>query len=227
MLDLLLPRRCLVCGAGGTQLCTGCIDRLPRIGPPVCARCGAPTAWPVARCRECAGRRIAFASARAAVAYDAAVRRLVAGWKEHGLRGLAEDAADLVAETLPRPGAVTVTFVPADSGRRLERGHHPAERLAQALAERWQLPCAPLLERTGASRRQRGLELAERRRNVAGAFRATARPPGRVLLVDDVYTTGATVSAAASALRVAGARRIDVVTFARAVRDPGMVLQQG
>jgi len=227
VLDLLLPRRCVVCGAGGTQLCGDCLARLPRIGPPLCGRCGAPTAWPVRRCRECAGRRLAFASARGAVAYDAAVRRIVAGWKEHGLRGLAADAAALVAEIVPRPGAVTVTFVPPDSGRRLERGHHPAERLAEALAAHWRLPCAPLLERTGASRRQRGLELAERRRNVARAFRGTARSPTRVLLVDDVYTTGATVSAAASALRVVGARTIDVVTFARAVRDPGMVLQQG
>ena len=106
MLDLLLPRRCVVCGAGGTQLCADCLAGLPRIGPPLCARCGAPTAWPVRRCRECAGRRLAFASARAAVAYDAAVRRIVAGWKERGLRGLAEDAAALVADTscrLPAP----------------------------------------------------------------------------------------------------------------------------
>jgi len=226
VLDLLLPRRCLVCGAGGTQLCRGCLERLPRIVPPLCARCGAPTAWPVARCRECAGRRLAFASARAAVAYDEAVRRIVGGWKERGLRRLADEAAALLAAALPHPGAVTVTFVPPDPGRRLERGHHPAERLARALAEHWRLPCAALLERNGGSRRQRGLSLAERRRNVAHAFRATGRPPARVLLVDDVYTSGATVSAGASALRAAGARRIDVATFARAVRGPVLVLQQ-
>ena len=226
MLDLLLPRRCLVCGAGGTQLCGGCLERLPRIGPPLCGRCGAPTAWPVARCRECAGRRLAFASARAAVVYDEAVRRIVGGWKERGLRRLADEAAALVAEALPHPGDVTVTFVPPDPGRRLERGHHPAERLARALAARWRLPCAPLLERSGPARRQRGLTLAERRRNVARAFRAAGSPPRRVLLVDDVYTSGATVSAAASALRAAGARRIDVATFARAVRGPVLVLQQ-
>ena len=226
MLDLLLPRRCLVCGAGGTQLCAGCLDRLPRLGPPLCARCGAPTAWPVRRCRECAGRRLAFASARAAVAYDDAVRRIVAGWKERGLRALADEAAGIVVETVPHPGAVTVTFVPPDAARRLERGHHPAERLARALAARWQLPCAPLLVRAGAARRQRGLALAERRRNVSRAFRAACRAPTRVLLVDDVYTSGATVSAAATALRVVGARTIDVVTFARAMRSPGMVLKE-
>jgi len=227
MLDLLLPRRCLVCGAGGTQLCDGCLERLPRIEPPLCERCGAPTAWPVARCRECAGRRLAFASARAAVVYDEAVRRIVGGWKERGLRRLADDAAALVVEALPHPGAVTVTFVPPDAGRRLERGHHPAERLAEALAARWELPCAPLLARAGAARRQRGLSLAERRRNVSRAFHGTGRAPARVLLVDDVYTSGATVAAAASALRAAGARRVAVATFARALRAPGLVLQQG
>lgn len=217
MLDLLLPQRCLVCGRGGTQLCASCREALPPLEPPLCERCGAPTAWPVRRCRECAGRRLAFASARAAVGYDDAARAVVHAWKERGLRRLAAPAADLVAGRLPHPEAALVTFVPADRDRRLERGHNPAERLAVALAERWALPCAALLDRTRAGR-QRGSTLAERRRNVRGAFGAVAAAPARVLLVDDVYTSGATVSAAASALRAAGARRVDVVTFARALR---------
>jgi predicted amidophosphoribosyltransferase len=74
------------------------------------------------------------------------------------------------------------------------------------------------LGRTRAPRPQRGLSLAARRRNVAGAFLATKSVPAELTLVDDVYTTGSTASAAASALRRAGARRVEVVTFARAVR---------
>jgi len=218
VLDLLLPQRCLVCGAAGAQLCGGCRARLPVLEPPLCERCGAPTVWPVRRCRECAGRRLAFASARSAVAYDEAVRRLVAGWKERGLRRLGDEAAALVAERLVRPQTAVVTFVPADRDRRLVRGYHPAERLAAALGVHWELPCEPLLARVRPSRRQRGLTLAERRRNVAGAFRATSPVPAAVLLVDDVYTSGATVGSAASALRAAGARRVEVVTFARALR---------
>jgi predicted amidophosphoribosyltransferase len=134
------------------------------------------------------------------------------------LRGLAEDAGALVAEVVPRPRAYTITFVASDADRALKRGHHPAEALATALGARWQLPVVALLERTRASRPQRGLSLAERQRNVRGGFRAVARAPSRVVLVDDVYTSGATVAAAASALRKGGARRVEVVTFARAVR---------
>jgi predicted amidophosphoribosyltransferase len=219
VLDLLLPQRCLGCGAPDRQLCDACMAALPRLRPPLCARCGAPAAWPVARCRECAGRRLAFASARAAVAYEGAVPALVAAWKERGLRRLAARAADVVAEALERPRVAALTYVPAERDRSLKRGHHPAERLALELGRRWDLPVAPLLARARpVRRRQRGLPLAERRRNVAGAFRPAGRAPRTVGLVDDVYTSGATVAAAASALRKGGAARVEAVTFARAVR---------
>jgi predicted amidophosphoribosyltransferase len=213
VLDLLLPRRCVVCGAARTLLCEACRRSLATLTPPLCDRCGAPTAWPVARCRECAGRRVAFVRARAAVPYDDAVRRLVRQWKERGLRPLADHAAAVVVERLPRPAADIVTFVPPDPSRRLRRGYHPAEQLARSLAAAWQLPCEPLLRRRGGAR-QRGLARDERRRNVAHVFAACAPVPAHVVLVDDVYTTGATASAAAVALRT----EVDVVTFARAVR---------
>jgi ComF family protein len=219
LLDLLLPIRCVVCGAGGgDQLCAGCRESLPLLEPPFCQRCGAPTAWPVARCRECTGRRLAFASARAAVEYDDGVRRLVAAWKERGLRSLATEAAEVMAATLPPPKASAVAFVPPERERAHKRGYHPAERLARELGERWGLPVRPLVARTRYVRRQRGLTLADRRRNVAGAFAPAAKAPTRVALVDDVYTSGATATAAASALRKAGARRVEVLTFARVVR---------
>jgi predicted amidophosphoribosyltransferase len=218
VLDLLLPRRCAVCAASGSDLCASCRASLPRLTGPFCARCGAPVAWPVRRCLECARRRLAFASARAAVAYDTAVRALVAAWKERGLRGLAELAADVVAEVVPRPAVDALAPIPADAERARRRGYHPAAALAVELGRRWELPVEPLLARTRPARPQRGLALAERRRNVAHAFSATARPPPRMAVVDDVYTSGSTVAAAASALRASGARRVDAVTFARAVR---------
>ena len=217
MLDLLLPQRCVVCGQRGVQLCESCVARLPRIEPPLCERCGLPTAWSVRRCRDCAGRRLAFVTARSAVYYDDAVRSLVAAWKERALRRLAAPAVSLMIEVIPAPRAVAVTFVPPDPDRGLERGHDPPRQLAEALAREWELPLvAPLRRR--AAKRQRGLARAERRRNVTGVFSAKHAAPRSLALVDDVFTSGATANAAASALRKAGAARVEVVTFARVVR---------
>jgi predicted amidophosphoribosyltransferase len=123
-----------------------------------------------------------------------------------------------VVERLAPVAADVITYIPPDDGRYLTRGHHPAERLARCLAHAWGLEAGPLLSRGRPVQRQAGLSLAERRRNVRGAFRATGAAPANVLLVDDVYTTGATCAAAASALRAGGARHIQVITFARAVR---------
>jgi len=200
------------------QLCDPCLQRLRQIEAPVCERCGTPTAWPVRRCRECAGRRLAFASARAAVYYDDAVRALVAAWKERALRRLAAAAVSVVIEVVAPPEVDVVTFVPPDPDRWLKRGHHPPRQLAEQLAEHWDLPLAGPLRRCRAARRQRGLSRAERRRNVAGVFAARGPVPHSIVLVDDVYTSGATANAAASALRKAGARRVEIVTFARVVR---------
>jgi ComF family protein len=218
VLDLLLPQRCLGCSRNGSQVCDACQRHLQRLGPPLCARCGCPTAWPVARCRECAGRRLAFAQARAAVAYDEPVRRIVAAWKERGLRRLAGWASEVVVEVVGRPDADAIAFVPPDRDRRLRRGHHAAEALSRELGRRWELPVELLLWRARPARPQRGLDHVARRRNVRGAFAAAGRVHGSIVLIDDVYTTGATANAAASALRRGGARSVQIVTFARALR---------
>ncbi|MEZ5099381.1 MAG: double zinc ribbon domain-containing protein [Thermoleophilia bacterium] len=217
--SLLLPQRCAGCRLEGEVLCARCRAALVPVAPPLCARCGAPTSVAVGRCRECAGRRLAFASARAAVVYRGPAVAFVREWKEAGRRGLDALAAELVRSRLAAPEADAISFVPAVRDRALWRGHNPAERLARALSPPWLLPVAPLLVRASSPRRQRGLPLGERRRNVARAFVAPGPVPRRVVLVDDVYTSGATVAAAASALRAAGARRVDVVTLARAPRQ--------
>jgi predicted amidophosphoribosyltransferase len=117
-----------------------------------------------------------------------------------------------------RPAVEALTFVPGDRERGRERGHVPAQRLADALGARWGIPVQRLLVRSGTTRRQAGLSRTERRANVRDAFAASSRAPPSVAIVDDVYTTGATVSACASALRRAGASRVEVVCLARAVR---------
>ncbi len=218
VLDVLLPRRCGVCTRPGSSLCRDCHSAFVRLSPPVCERCGSPGPWPVRRCAECSGRRLGFATARGAVLYDARAKAFVRSWKEHGRRDLAPPAAELVVAAVPRPEADAITFVPGDRERGLKRGHSPPERLARELGASWDLPATTLLVRLKATRRQRGLGLEERRKNIAGAFGATDGVPRRVVLVDDIYTTGSTARGCAAALRKAGAERVDVVAFARAVR---------
>jgi ComF family protein len=207
-----------VCASGETLLCPPCRAAFRRLRPPLCERCGAPTAWPVSRCGECAGRRLSFRTARAAIVYEGAARRIVSAWKERALWRLNGELAALVAEAVARPDGDAITYVPGEPDRTLWRGRNSAEALACALAGLWGLEVEPMLVRTRRVEPQRGLDRDRRRTNVRGAFRPRARVPPRVILVDDVYTTGATVIAAATELRRAGARVVDVVTLARAVR---------
>jgi predicted amidophosphoribosyltransferase len=217
-LDVLFPERCAICALPGSALCARCRRALIRLVPPVCERCGAPGPWPVRRCAECSGRRLSFARARSAIVYDARARALVREWKERGRRGLATEAAILVSEVLARPGVDALTHVPGDPERAWKRGDVAPRALARALEDVWGTPSLDVLARAESLPRQRGLTLAERRRNVRRSVVVTAPAPPRVCLVDDVYTSGATADACAAALRSAGARHVEVVTLARAVR---------
>ena len=220
LLSILVPRRCAACGLPGAALCAVCLSGITRLGPTGCERCGAPGPWPVRRCVECSGRRLSFATARAAVSYDAALRPIVAAWKEGGRRDLAVPLAELVAASVPTPRVACLTAVPGDRERGLRRGHAPAEDLAASLGSLWGIERRQLLRRraVAGSRRQAELPRAQRRANVRGVFDARCPSPPRVCLVDDVYTTGATVAACAAVLRRAGASRVDVVCLARTVR---------
>lgn len=218
LLDLVLPERCAVCESPGAALCPTCAASFTRLAPPVCERCGSPGPWPVRRCAECSGRRLAFASARSAIIYDAKARALVRGWKERGRRRLAREAAIIVAEVVPPMRADALVPVPGDPERARERGDVPARALAREIGSVWECPTLDVLVRTRALRRQQGLSLDDRRSNVRGSVTARTEVPREVCVVDDVYTSGATVDACARACRRAGARAVRVVTFARAVR---------
>jgi predicted amidophosphoribosyltransferase len=150
--------------------------------------------------------------------YEERARVFVRAWKDRGRRALAREAAALVLGVVPRPEVDVVIHVPADPERARGRGSVPPRALAAALARAWEIPSLDALRRVRSLPPQRGLGLAERRRNVRGSVALTCAAPRSVCLVDDVYTSGATADACAAVLRRAGARRVEVVTFARAVR---------
>ena len=141
--------------------------------------------------------------------------------KYGGLPRLAEDLAEALARVrLPGCDAAHLVPVPLGPARRRERGYNQSERLARALGRRWGWPVADLLIRTRETMTQTALTPVARLANVAGAFavrNALPLPASTLVLVDDVFTTGATLVAAATALAEAGATRVMGITFGRAV----------
>jgi predicted amidophosphoribosyltransferase len=151
--------------------------------------------------------------------YEGAARNIVRAFKYAG----ADYLAPKLARSIPIPGLddppEAVIAVPSTRRERREKGFEPAALLAAALARRAGLPLrGDVLRKTRETRRQARLSLPERRRNVAGAFES-GRAPTRVLLVDDVVTSGATLAACARALVRAGARRVTAAAFARALPE--------
>ena len=140
---VLLPGRCAVCERPGDALCAACRSAFVRLREPLCERCGSPGPWPVRRCAECAGRRIAFARARAAVVYDERARRFVREWKEHGDGGSRTRRRPSSPTSCRAPaGPSRLTYVPGDPERAWKRGDVGPRGLARALGEIWELPVA-------------------------------------------------------------------------------------
>jgi ComF family protein len=245
-LDLVFPALCPVCEATlavgrRDPLCGVCWRSITRLGTPWCDACGAASIVPAAAgcigtpgesgellhdaappCARCAAAPPRYDYARSAAVYDGALRDALHAFKFAGRRALATPLGDLAAEqcaaSLP-DGIDALVPVPLARERERQRGFNQSTLLARRIGRTLDVPTRPgWLGRVRSTRPQSELSAAERRANVRGAFRASARVAGRhVLVVDDILTTGATLDACARALTAAGARRIGVLTVARVV----------
>jgi predicted amidophosphoribosyltransferase len=221
LLGLLAPPACAACGAplarAEVRVCAPCLRGLPWLRGRRCPRC----ALPRHPARGCPAAGAAFAGAWSPLAYEGSARALVAALKFRGALAVAGLMGAQLAAHLPAalrgPPAPALVPVPPHPVRRRRRGFDPAAELAAALAARTDLPVAPILRRRDRAPRQVGLGRAQRRRAGRLVIEATRAPPPRVLLIDDVQTTGATLDACARALVAAGCGEVVAVTYARAL----------
>ncbi len=233
LLDFFLPAACLGCGdhlslGGASLVCAGCRTRLKEPAWPRCHRCGfaiGSGSEPGPRCFECADWGAELMGARSAVVLRPPADELVHGLKYGGWTGLAELMGRRMVRTAIPPdltvGPYVIVPVPTTKRRLRSRGYNQAELLARTVSDGVDQPVREALERRRGGPTQVGLHPAQRRANVRNAFvareEAVAGLSGvRVLLVDDVLTTGATAEAAARALVQAGATEVFLSTFARA-----------
>jgi len=226
LLSLVVPPLCAACREpefSGRSLCDSCRRRLVALAGPRC-RCGAPAHAALAACEECRGRRLAYERAWAPFAYDGVCRDLVRALKRRGAVPVARLMAAEIAVRAPDDWAWgTFVPVPAHPSRRRLHGFNQAAMISAALARRTGLPAVEALSRSGGALPQVGLEHGRRLANARASVRLAvpARVPRRAVLVDDVYTTGATLDACAQVLKAGGARHVSALTFARAVRRSG------
>ena len=220
-LDWLFPPKCGGCGKTGTRWCNHCHASVKKIEPPLCQKCGQKLTR-AELCVHCQKAAPSYTALRSWAVFEGKARDALHQLKYNRNIGLGEKLARSLVEVVQNEGWIFDLIIPVPLGlaRLAERGYNQSSLLAKPLSLALDVPYRPqLLARAKETRSQVGLTAAERRLNVSGAFVAhPSRVKGqRVLIVDDVTTSGATLEACSEALFTAGARQVYGLTFARAV----------
>jgi len=226
LLDFALPPRCAACGTIVDEVdsfCAGCWRQIDFLGDGGCETCGPPLEGTEARtCAACLAQPPRIDRTRAAVAYDDLTRGLAVRLKYGRKVALARTMARFMAPLLSSETGQILVPVPLHRGRMWQRGFNQAVLVARALSRRTGVPVAPgALQRVKRTPPLKGMTPDQRRRTVTGAFavREPASIAGRsVILVDDVLTSGATAEACAGCLQRAGAKRVELISWARVIR---------
>ncbi|MDD2522169.1 MAG: ComF family protein [Anaerolineaceae bacterium] len=218
-LDWLFPPTCLGCGEEGVFICPECFSKIKLVPRDVCNYCGAYTSKK-GKCANCHDRQLPYAGFRAFAFYEGVIRKAIHHLKYQNDLTIGRYLAGLLTMVYQRTNweADLVVPIPIGEQKRYERGYNQAERLAKPLAELLEIPfTSEALIRINEISSQVGLNHEERRENVREAFVANARllEGKKVLLVDDVFTSGATMEAAASEVMAAGATRVFCLTVAK------------
>ena len=226
-LDLLLPPRCGGCGLPGSRWCADCAGKVQHPLAPICEICGMPLTGESGVCQDCRGAKPAYCALRSWSIFEAPVRTALHSLKYRRDVGLGEALAPQLAESVAGLNWPINLIVPVPLGRKrlAERGYNQVSLIARPLSMAMRIAYAPnALARQQETRSQVGLTRAQRKENVRGAFHAKqSRVNGRiVLLMDDVATTGSTLSSCAEALYAAGARDVFAFTVARALPRHGL-----
>ena len=218
-IDLLFPPRCGGCQTAGSLWCEACRAAIKPIEPPWCEKCGQMLAADRV-CANCRAHPLQIERIRSAALFEGVLRQAIHRFKYERLSSLAEPFGDMLADywRAEQLAADWLIPVPLHSSRERDRGYNQSELLARQLAHRVNVPLSSRgLRRTRATAVQMTLNAAQRRENVAGAFECVEpRVRGaRVVIVDDVGTTGATLDACAQAVLKAGAAAVMGLTLAR------------
>jgi len=224
-LDIFFSPKCVICSKLEEKfLCENCINTISKIEKPICQFCGKPALRSVDRCIECRDEKLYFIKARSFGLYETVLKDAIVEFKYNHIKSLTEVLAQLLYKVYQKNYENdlfnSIEFIPMTRKDKNLRGFNQSELLAKKLAKMTKIPVNGFLIKVRNTESQMGLQLSQRRKNLVGAFNFQGdkgKCGSNILLIDDVYTTGYTVSECSKVLLKNGAKNVYILTLARSI----------